>query len=68
MEYDFKTRYSHTGVKDRPKDVAMQNQIVARAGYSLAIFGMAFYHRTGRFLAIRPSRDTQKRKSVEDLV
>ena len=41
-------------IKDKPKDIEMQEYIESRANYSLAILGKSFIlHGSGRFLNIR---------------
>ncbi|MEI6731222.1 MAG: hypothetical protein WCK90_00925 [archaeon] len=48
-------KYRHKPVpRDRPEDVAMQEEIRSRANYSMALLGKGAYLRTGRFLYIRP--------------
>jgi hypothetical protein len=45
-------------IKERSKDIAMQERIRARTNYSLAVLGMgAVYRGSGRFLNIRSSQD-----------
>ena len=47
-------------IKERPEDIAMQEETRARANYSLAILGMSFvYHGSGRFLNIRPPKERE---------
>jgi hypothetical protein len=45
-------------IRDSPENRAMQEEIRARANYSLAVLGMSFvYHGSGRFLNLRPPTD-----------
>lgn len=40
---------------DKPEDVEMQQRIQDRARYSLALWGMAFAKRSGRFINLVPN-------------
>ena len=47
-------------IKERPEDIAMQEEIRGRALYSLAVLGMGFvYHGSGRFLNLRPPKEPE---------
>lgn len=54
-KYSIRNKHNRNEI-DTAKNIAMQEQIISRADYSLAILGMAIArHGSGRFINIRPS-------------